>query len=387
MTEPTTLARNAEIQDLVAILRSLQPRRYDFVAPASALAVDFGNLIVAGSDAQLLESGVALVDGAYLPTAICDGGLADRLGIPPGYLATCRRDNISVFDDNVNGWLRHERNRDKRFFVRVLRDESGGDSSPLTSGVARAFLSDHFKPIEHLDVLMTVIEGLNAAEVPTDIRRCDLTDRRMYVQFYAPQVWALAPGLLKGYRSPFNGRTAKDLPRVFAGFTVANSEVGHGAYSITPTITVQVCDNGMQLTRQAIRAQHLGGQLPAGDIDWSDDTQAKNLALIEAKTRDAVKAFLSPEWLQRQVEEMERVAGVEVTKPEATIKVVAAELRYTEAQQDAILRMFIKGGSTTAAGVMHAVTAAAQEIQDADVANEMEGHALRAMELAAANAG
>jgi hypothetical protein len=205
----------------------------------------------------------------------------------------------------------------------------------------------------------------------------------MYVRIYSEAVAAQSSLLMDGYRSPYSGNTGKDLPLIWAGFEVSNSEVGQGAFSIAPRALFQVCTNGMTWKTQAIRVQHLGGQLPVGEIAWSEDTQRKNLALITAKTKDAVTTFLNAEWLQRQITKMERAAGIEVKAPEETIKRVASALRYTEAQQNDILRRFIQGGLVTAGGVMHAVTAVAQDQSDADLASDMEADAPRVLELAA----
>lgn len=394
MTAPSTLARNASLEDLVAILRGQQPRRFDVVVPATAVRAERGNLVLAGTGVEITLDGVTSTDGTYVPTAVCDGGIADKLGIPPSYLTKMRNNRVDLYDANVNGWLhgvdlvvddeehpgfvRYESATPdpRRFLVRCFRNDDG---SP---GVARAFLSDSYKPIENLDVLMTTLEGIGSAGVPVEVTAANLTDRNMYVKIRSTEISALAPTLLRNYRSPFTGALGADNPVVFAGFVISNSEVGHGAFSIAPMVEVQVCTNGMVRREQAIRAQHLGGKLPEGQIVWADDTQAKNLELIGLRTRDAIRTFLSQEWLDAQVAEAEKAAGVEVAKPEETIKAVTQKLRYTEAQQDSILRMFIKGGDTSAAGVMQAVTAAAQEMSDADVAADMEADAFRVLDLA-----
>jgi hypothetical protein len=44
---------------------------------------------------------------------------------------------------------------------------------------------------------------------------------------------------------------------------------------------------------------------------------------------------------------------------------------------------FIRGGSLTAGGVMHAVTSVAQTLPDADAAHDLESGALRVLALAA----
>lgn len=384
MTEPRTITRNAELSDLVATLRGEQPRKYDLVVPAKLLRAELGRLVLSGTEAILTDEGVGSGDGVYRPTRIADDGIADRLGIPPGYLNTMRHKALGLYDDNVNGWLAHDDYAAKNFMVRLLRSEPG--SEDLDNGVVRAFLSDHYKPIENLDVLMTVLEGIGAAGVEVRIAGADLTDRRMYVRVVSEQIRTMAPTLLAGYRSPFTGASGVDNPVVFAGFEVSNSEVGLGAFSIAPRIVIQVCDNGATWRDQAVRAQHLGGRLETGQVTWSDETQDKNLALIKSKAADAVRQFLDQEWLERTVAKLEQAAGVEVTKPEETIKVVAQKLRYTEAQQDDIMRMFIKGGQTTAGGVMQAVTASAQNQTDADLAADMEADAAKALEFAAAHA-
>lgn len=377
MTEPQTITRNAELSDLVEILRGQHARRLDVVVPATKIGADLGHLVIQGAEAQIDDDGVTPVDGTYRPTAICDGGIADKLGIPPGYLARLRRDHLGLYDQNVNGWLTHPANLNRKLLVRCFRDDAGG------TGVARAFLSDSYKIIDNLDVLMTALDGLRDVGVPVQVTACDLTDRRMYVRVRCDQVAVNAADLVRNYRSPFNGKSGLDLPMMFAGFEISNSEVGHGAFSIAPRVILQVCNNGMTSRIDAVRSQHLGGKLEDGQIDWSSETQEKNLELVRSMTADAVRAFLSPEWLQKHLATLTAQAGIEVAKPEETIKHAAAKLRYTEAQQDDILRMFIKGGDLTAGGVMHAVTASAQNQTDADLAADMEADAARVLTLAA----
>ena len=55
---------------------------------------------------------------------------------------------------------------------------------------------------------------------------------------------------------------------VFAGFVITNSETGCGAFSLTPRLVVQVCRNGMTITRDAMRVVHLGERLDQGVVTW-----------------------------------------------------------------------------------------------------------------------
>ena len=194
--ELTLTARNASIEDLVALLRGQQTRKVDVVAPASAIRAEGGLLVLDGTEPVLGPDGVTMTAGAYRPTDVCDAGIAGKLGIPAAYLRKMRVSRAGLFDANVNGWLAGD---DRSFFVRCLR----GDDDQ--TGVARAWLSDGYKPIDHLDTLMAVFDGIRAAGQDVTIDSCDLTERRMYV------------------------RVRCEAVQVFAGFVVANSETGCGA--------------------------------------------------------------------------------------------------------------------------------------------------------------
>jgi hypothetical protein len=375
MTVDTSLSgvRNATLADLAALLRGQQARKADIVAPAAAIRASGGRLVVDDSAPELGPDGVTMTAGSYLPTDVCDQGIADKLGIPSAYLRRMREQAPSLYDANVNGWLERD---DRRFLIRCLRADDGG-------GAARAFLSDGYKFIDNLDVLMAALDGVRQSGMPVEVDGCDLTGRRMYVRVVCEAVRALAPALLGDYRSPFTGARGADNPVVFAGFVISNSETGCGAFSLMPRLVVQVCRNGMTITRDAIRAVHLGERLGEGVITWSGNTQDKTLALITAKTTDAVAAFLDPGYIQATVAQIERDAGHELADPPEAVRTVSQRLRFTDAQQNDILTHFIRGGDITAGGMLHAVTSVAQTQADADAAHEMEAAGLRALQIAA----
>ncbi|MFC0860756.1 hypothetical protein ACFHYQ_00445 [Sphaerimonospora cavernae] len=56
---------------------------------------------------------------------------------------------------------------DRRFLVRALRGTGDG------AGVARAFLSDRYKIIDNLDVLMAALDGVRLAGADVRIDGCD----------------------------------------------------------------------------------------------------------------------------------------------------------------------------------------------------------------------
>ncbi|HET9897672.1 MAG TPA: hypothetical protein VFQ44_22305 [Streptosporangiaceae bacterium] len=139
----------------------------------------------------------------------------------------------------------------------------------------------------------------------------------------------------------------------------------------------------MTITRDAIRAVHHGERLDEGVVTWSANTLDKTLALITARTTDAVTAFLTPGYIDRVVKAMSAQAGHPLTDPLDAVTTVSQRLRFTDAQRNEILAHFIRGGDVTAGRVMHAVTSVAQTLPDADAAHDLEAAGLRALEIAA----
>lgn len=371
--------RNAALPEIVEVLRAQQDAKLDVVSAAHSLRVVDGNLRVAGADHELTVDGVTTCDAALTPTASADADLAAKLDIPLPYLRRLRAQKTDLYDANVNAWLADK--PDRRFLVRGLRDTASPEP-----GVLRALLSDSYKVVDSLDVVMAVLQGIRQAGAQVEITQADLTERNVFVKVRSREVAEMAPDLLADYRSPFTGARGADNPLVFAGFVVSNSETGHGKFKITPQLVVQVCNNGMTINRHALSEVHLGGKLDEGQIRWSADTQATALELVGKKARDAVASFLDRDFVRAQLREITAEAGIPIRQPAETIEHVSKKLNFSRDQQEAILRDFISGGSCTSGGVLHAVTSAAQRVENADTAYEMERHGLRAMSLAAAHA-
>lgn len=380
-------ARNANYNDIVALLKERQSVTHDLVVPASALRSRDAVLRVKGAEVAMTLDGVTTTDGLYRPTAVADEGIATKLGMPVAYLKKLRTEAPDLYDANVNGWLHGKsirragestpevvRDADTRsFMLRTFRNLDGGE------GIARAFLSDRYDVVDDLDALVAVLGAVRDSGIDVEIPTADLTDRNMYVRVTAPQIRALAPELLKGYRSPFTGESGTDNPVVFAGFEIRNSEVGCGAFSIVPVVTVQVCSNGMTFSKEAYRKVHLGAKLDQGVIQASAETRRKNVELIKEQTKDAVRTFLNPQYVADKVAELERQAGIEVTAPEKQVKAVCKRLSFSETEADGILGHFVKGGQLNAAGVMNAITSYSQTLDNADRARVLDDAAVESM--------
>lgn len=375
LTRSTSPQRNLALDQLAAMLRDQSARALDVIAGPGAIRAEGGRLVLDGTEPVLGPDGVTMTAGSYTINDVANSQIADKLAIPLPYLRRMHSDAVDLFDANVNGWLART---DRRFLVRILREEHGG-------GIARAVLSDRYSRIDHLDVLMAALEGIRDCGVPVTIEGADLSERRMSVRVHSPHVQAMAPQLLANYRSPFDGRAGVDLPVVWGGFMITNSETGFGAFTIVPRLHVRVCRNGLVLNTAALRRTHLGSRHDGEDgvVTWSDTTTTKTLELVTSRTRDAVAAYLDTDYVTRMIRDLEAVAGKPVTDPDTTIKVIAKKLRFTEEHQRAVLAHFAAGGAMNAGGILHAVTSVAQTLSDADAAHDLEAAAIPAMHLAA----
>lgn len=393
--------RRGDLATLANLLESQRVRSVDLSVQGRNLWVANGNLVVQGVEPVMSPDGVTDVNGMYAFGDVGVESLAARLNLnssDPGpgraYLRGLRANHTDLFDTVVGYHLRGEMNGEPSPFaspdsrihtLRLLRADDSADNE--VDGMVRAVLGGRYMAIDSIDILQSVLGGMYEAGVSPDQTRieADLTETRMVVKVWVPSIQALAPDVLGGYRSPFTGESGKDVPVVFAGLVFSNSEVGRGAWTVAPRIVWKVCNNGQTIAKDAFEKRHVGEALngDGGVIKWSQDTHQKNLALITAKTRDAVVTYLDADYLKTKLAEIAEKAQVRVTEdPE---KIIATVVRHTGHQQarSAILNMFIAGGQMTAGGVMQAYTAAAQGVQSADLAYDLENSAMGAMEWVA----
>jgi hypothetical protein len=112
-------------------------------------------------------------------------------------------------------------------------------------------------------------------------------------------------------------------------------------------------------------------------------TNEKAIELITAKATDSVKAFLDHSYLEAKIAEMTE-KGTKEVNPTTVVQNVGKKLSFSEDTINGVLEHFIRGGQTTAGGVMQAITSYAQTVDDADLAYSLEDRAVEALDIAAA---
>lgn len=311
---------------------------------------------------------------------------------------------------------------DKRSFLcRLFRSDASG------RGIARALLSNRYARMDDIDGVLAMLQGIVEAGIDPNTLEIygDLTETRMYVHVRAPEIAVWAPELLQGYRSPFDtgiegtkrqahGRTmaervelgqrlvaergwrndgnlnyggnhsfyeAGQEPIIHAGFKLMNSELGNGRWQAFPEFTVLRCDNGLTQTQEVFARTHLGSKMEDGHIEWSAETQSKELAWVTSQTKDLVQLALSQDYLEARVAEMTEKSTKVIGDPEKAIEVLGQKLKFSKDEQDGILRHFLMGGQSTAGGLMNAVTSFSQTL-DADSAFDLDNKAMATLEAA-----
>lgn len=380
--------RKGSLQDLADELQEQQDRKVDLVVPAAKLWSHHGNVIVAGhGEPVITDSGVTASNLELAPSSVFDTGMVGKLsevGRPVGraFVRGLRETGRTDLVDSIYNGLLHG-NRDlnapgdtRSFFLRTFK---GATDVPASRGYARALLSDKYRPIDNWDVLLTVIQGLESAGFSGHVvRQADLSDDKMYLRVSVPEITALAPGLLHGYTSPYGGARGADNPVVEAGIVITNSETGGGAFTITPELVVQICTNGMTIKKDMIRKTHLGSKLDEGHMRISDRTLAANRELVASQTADAINTFLDADYLNRVLRQIESGSDEKIDDVEKTIEVVTSRPAFSRADAKGLLAAFMDGGDRTRGGLVQAVTAYSQTVDDPDRAYEMDADALPA---------
>lgn len=375
-------ASSTDLRSFVALLEQQKATTLDLVVPADRISMEDGTLHLRQDDILTGDGVTPAGVYRYSVSDVADDGLSTRLNIPREFLRRSRSGgvsgkktlapNVPLYDALVNLSLAPQGDRAK-YLVRLL---TGRVEDHGTDGWVRAVMTNGYRIIDNFDVLVATLAGIKEAGInPSTLRiSADLTERRMFVRVHAPEVRTRAEGLLKDYRSPFRdaetGRylTGLECPDVYSGFTLTNSETGHGSYALTPQTVVEICRNGMTWTSDVQREVHLGQRLEVGAIQWSETTQTKHLELIRAKAADAVSTFLSGSYLVSKVAAMTEKAAVTIDEDAhaTAVEVVAKECAFTDTEAAAVLADFGFGASSTVGGMVQAVTSAAQRMESVD---------------------
>jgi hypothetical protein len=377
------MKRNGNLTELVEELRNQNLRKKDFVVPASYIKMQNGELIVTnpkGESAELSSllagTGIMHTDDLYESIRLkvidtCHQHLCDKLDIAKKYYDRLKEKALDLLDINVSYWLQKS---NSNYFLRTFIDKEE------KNGHIRAFLSDRFRVIDNYDVLLACLEAVKESGIPLQVQSADITDKKMYVRFVAPEIEIHAPALLKEYKVPNGDGGGKT--GIMSGLVISNSEIGYGQFSISPRAVISACDNGMIFSDDNFAKTHIGAKMDEfSEIVWSEETKHKNYELIIAQVKDAIKTFVSPEYVGKKIKAIEeKIVGAKLQHPIDAVKNVCTSLKFSDKKEADILNYFIQGGDLSLFGVSQAMTYYAHKDADADEQYELETVAVKILD-------
>jgi len=279
--------------------------------------------------------------------------LASRLNIPRVYWDRMMEEAPALLKSNVDHWFKE---RPERRMVRTM------------FGNARAFLSERYRPLDNSDLAEAILPKL--LERRLDIQSCQITDQRLYIKAFAPDVEA----------------AVKVGDTVRAGICISNSEVGCGSLSVEPYVLRLVCLNGMKVPMSGLKKYHVGRKTGDNIEDarefFRDETRAADDKAFFLKARDTVDALLDPERFDIVVGKLRDATERHMEgDPVKAIEVAQKRFRWNEGESSSILRHLIQGADLSQYGLVQAVTRAAEDVEDYDRATDLERDGGNVLEL------
>lgn len=288
--------------------------------------------------------------GSFSVNDLVHSQIADRLNIPRRYYNYAKT-VPGLVEKNVNTLFRH---KDERRMVRTL--DTG----------ARAFLSDRYKPIDHLFVMTPFMETLSDYKRKRggefSIKATSLTENRLYVEIMFPNITGEIVS------------TGRGREKVNAGIALTNSEVGLGAFDVRSFIWWQWCSNGA-IANSYIRKYHTGRRVGGDEEDYniySDRTMQKEMEAFQSRLADIFTHALTDDAFDTVIRQIQKTTDDKVELPQRLIKNVTRRYQLSEEQGERILSNMVEEGNMNRYGLMNGITRLAQEVDDADAGFELE---------------
>jgi hypothetical protein len=297
--------------------------------------------------------------GEYAMTDLFGTQVGQHLSIPAAYYKRLGVEDKHLLAYNVN------RLNSKDTSTRLVRTLDNGHR------IARAYLSNAYRPLDNEQVLQQVLPALGMIE-GLEFMDCELTENRMYLKAVTPRI---AGEIKKG-----------DV--VQAGVMISNSEVGGGALNISLLVFRLVCLNGMILPDGKFRAMHLGKRVQAGDEAYellTDETKRADDKVLLMKARDVAQGIFTQENFDKILGRMRASTEqqMKTKRPDRAVEVLAKSVGFNGEEQISVLQHLLQGGDLSRWGFANAVTRMAQDVPGYDRSVQLEALGARVMELPA----
>jgi hypothetical protein len=348
------------LPELAAQIRAEQGQKKDFIANTTKLTYQPDG----GARGRLhFTAGGNEYD--VNPTQLCLRQIGDRVGIPATYmerLATVNEkegiDNRPLLAHNINWFF--ERQPENRM-VRTLMNGQN---------IARAFLSERYRPLDNADLAEAVLPRL--VDAGCQIISSEITEKRLYIQAATPRMELDINALRES-----TGGDLRKVDPVQAGVVISNSEVGCGAIKVEPMLYRLQCFNGL-IMPQSIRRHHVGrstgafAELDAAAEYYTDKTRELDDKAFWAKVNDVVRGVFDQGRFRSLVEKFAATKEIKIVGAVEVVANVAKQLRWNDGEQKSVLDHLIEGGDLSQFGLVNAVTRTAEDVETYDRAIEFE---------------
>lgn len=340
------MKKGMALPELAAQIKRERAEKRDFIAHTNRL--------------QMREDGAIHLEvsgNAYdaVPTQHCLRQIGARVGIPSKYLERLSDGHKELLAQNVNHWFQQQPEK------RMLRTLMNGQH------IARAFLSDRYRPLDNHDLAEAVLPKL--AKAGCEVLSSQITETRLYIQAATPR---LQLDLAKFKRE---GRKLSEVDPVQAGAVISNSEVGCGAIQIEPMLWKLGCFNGMILP-MAMRRHHVGrsifAELEEASEFFSDSTRQLDDRAFWAKVIDVVDATFDKDGFETLVKKFGEAQNVRIDNTVDAIEEITDRFQLKEDESKSVLNHLIEGGDTSLFGLINAVTRTSTDVESYDRAVELE---------------
>ena len=277
--------------------------------------------------------------------------VAGKVGIPTKYWDKMRQEAPELLERNVNHWFHA---KPEARMIRTLK------------GSSRAFLSKGYRIIDDIEMVSNVLPRLHDAG--WEVKSSQITEQRMYIQLVSPKLT----------------KEVKVGDVVQAGIAISNSEVGCGFSRFDPLIYCVKCTNGM-IAAEGLLKRHLGRAYVEGLEDsmeiFQDETKKKVSAALWAQINDFIDQVISEESFNLLVNRMQEATTVKVDCPTEAVEIVQKRYNMTDDERDSILNNLIQEGDRSQFGLVNAITAMANVMEDYDRGIEIERIGGKVLEL------
>jgi hypothetical protein len=277
--------------------------------------------------------------------------IGQHVKMPADYYDRCRNEAPTLLGENIRTWFQKYPSKQ---MIRTL------------DGVDRAFLSDHYRSLDDIDLWDACVPPLiDAGAVPLSM---DVTDKRLYIKVADQRI-------TRDLKGKVLGRGHEHFNTVSPAFCLSNSEVGYGALSAQFSVLFGGCTNLMVLDERSVRKYHLGSKHDIGDQVYallSDTTKKLTDASLWATIRDVAKAAFDEKMFEGVVEKLNEATEDKIERPMEVIEITAKKYGLTEPEKAAVTRHFIEGGELNRFGLQAAITRTAEDLPSYDRASEFE---------------